>query len=146
MNHNWYEPQLEFISNLHHYNQKYNFNWKLCLFIVFFMYKVELHQLSGSWEDWNYYKNCALRCVMCHESPCHIKNNVPHIYRRCSVKKFSRLVSSKSAELTSKILSCVGQSCLYNCSCSSRSLPSQERIFEVNSADFEDTNLENFFR
>ena len=88
---------------------------------------------------------CTLRCVMCHESPCHIKNNVPHIYRRCSVKKFSRLVSSKSAELTSKILSCVGQSCLYNCSCSSRSLPSQERIFEVNSADFEDTNLENFF-
>ena len=48
---------------------------------------------------------------------------------------------SKSAELTSKILSCVGQSCLYNCS--SRSLPSQEGIFEINSTDFEATNLEN---
>ena len=100
----------------------------------------------SKFHQWLINDGLSVRCVMCHKSPCHIKNNVPHIYRRYSVKKFSRLVSSKSAELTSKILSCVGQSCLYNCSCSSRSLPSQERIFEVNSADFEDTNLENFFR
>ena len=46
---------------------------------------------------------------MRHASHCHIKNNVPRMYRRYSVKKISRLVASKSAELTSKILSCVGK-------------------------------------
>ena len=35
----------------------------------------------------------TLRCVMCHKSLRHIKNNVPHIYRRYSVKKFSRVVA-----------------------------------------------------
>ena len=37
--------------------------------------------------------NSTLRCVMCHESHCHIKNNVTHIYRRYSVKKNSKLVA-----------------------------------------------------
>ena len=41
-----------------------------------------------------------LRCVMCHKSPCHIKNDVPHMHRKYSVKKFSRLVSSKSVEFS----------------------------------------------
>ena len=86
-----------------------------------------------------------IRCVMCHEWPCHIKNYVPHIYRRYSVKKFSRLVSSKSVELTSKILSCEGRDLLLQLQLYRQLCPTQERIFEVNSADFEDTNLENFF-
>ena len=82
---------------------------------------------------------------MCHESLCHIKNNVPHIYRKYYLKKFSRLVSSKSAELTSKILSCEGRDLLLQLQLYRQLCPTQERIFEVNSADFEDTNLENFF-
>ena len=52
---------------------------------------------------------------MCHESPCNIKNNVPHIYRRYSVKKFSRLVSSKSAESRSSPVK--AEICYCNCSC-----------------------------
>ena len=82
---------------------------------------------------------------MCHESLCHIKNNVPHIYRKYYLKKFSRLVSSKSAELTSKILSCEGRDLLLQLQLYRQLCPTQERIFEVNSADFEDTNLEIFF-
>ena len=58
----------------------------------------------------NYCTYWPLRCVMCHESLCHIKNNVPHIYRKYYLKKFSRF-----------------------------------SIFEVDSAHFEGTNLENFF-
>ena len=31
---------------------------------------------------------CVLRCVMCHESLCHIKNNVTHIQKILSEKNF----------------------------------------------------------
>ena len=99
---------------------------------------------GSEWYNFNLHP-CILRCVMCHKSLCHIKNNVPHIYRKYYLKKFSRLVSSKSAELTSKILSCEGRDLLLQLQLYRQLCPTQERIFEVNSADFEDTNLEIFF-
>ena len=88
-----------------------------------------------------------LTIKMCHTCESHHshKNIVPCIKIRYSVKKISRLMSSRQANSPSKIPSSVGQSCLYNCSCISRSMPTEERNLEGEFACLEDINLEIFF-
>ena len=56
----------------------------------------------------------ARLCVSCHCCGWHhdSKSNVPYINTRYSVKKLSRLVSSKAAAVHAKILSCVGRDLL----------------------------------
>ena len=74
---------------------------------------------------------------MRHASHCHIKNNVPRMYRRYSVKKIFKIGGFKVCRIDFKDSLLLNKS-VYNCT----SLPTLERIFEANSTDFEATNLE----
>ena len=84
---------------------------------------------------------------MCHTCESHHshKNIVPCIKIRYSVKKISRLMSSRQANSPSKFLYCVGRDLLMQLQLYRQLCPTEEGILEGEFACLEDINLENFF-
>ena len=83
-------------------------------------------------------------CHICESHHSH-KNIVPCIKIRYSVKKFSRLMSSRQANSPSKFLSSVGIDLLMQLQLYRQLCPTEEGILEGEFACLEDINLENFF-